>query len=209
MKNLNEYIQESLLDDEVELVNSKDSVIIKPIVLKFLQSHYVCFKKDNIEDAVELIWDDKLKKFIVNSDLSICVKDKSLQSLTNEYFEWGNIKGGFSCENCTKLKSLEGSPRKVGGYFHCGFCQSLITLEGAPKEVKGNFDCNYCFSLKSLVGAPKEVRNFDCSYCSKLKSLIGLPKKVLNILFCAHCGKKFYEKDITKICKVISSKIYA
>jgi hypothetical protein len=45
---------------------------------------------------------------------------------------------------CASLKTLVGSPKKVGGDFYCSFCDSLESLEGAPEEVGGWFNCFNC-----------------------------------------------------------------
>ena len=45
---------------------------------------------------------------------------------------------------CQKLKTLKGTPEKVGGDFICSMCYSLTNLKGSPKEVGGDFYCQSC-----------------------------------------------------------------
>lgn len=109
------------------------------------------------------------------------------------------VKEIFNCNNCEKLKSLKGAPKKVG-MFTCSWCRNLHSLEGGPVEVEGGYDCSQC-DLKNLKGAPKKIgghfdcsmnrdltsiadapdtceMGFNCNGCVKLKSLKGLPKHV-------------------------------
>jgi len=71
-------------------------------------------------------------------------------------FDFGIVTGDFSCAR-NDLRSLKGSPEKVGRWFNCTSNQ-LTTLEGGPKEVGGRFRCEGN-PLTSLKGAPEKVGN--------------------------------------------------
>ena len=86
---------------------------------------------------------------------NVAVRNTSITSLTNGLFRWGVIVGGFSCNHCENLKTLEGAPKKTGGYFDCGRCDKLTSLEGAPEEVNGYFNCSGCNNLKTLLLSKK------------------------------------------------------
>jgi hypothetical protein len=85
------------------------------------------------------------------------------------------VGGYFSCSN-TKITSLKGAPKKVRGNFYCGY-NEITSLEGAPKEIGGEFFCNNT-KITSLEGAPKVVGGrFSCGY-TEITSLKGAPKEV-------------------------------
>ena len=174
MKNLKEYITESILDVEDNINNIDES--IKDQINQFLNDNFKGVSKCKISKKP-----NKDGKFEVLSTGDVVVKNKQITSLTNGAFIWTNIKGKFFCSCCNSLASLEGAPEKVGRDFYCNFCNSLTSLEGAPKEVGGNFSCGYCNSLTSLEGAPKEVgRDF----------------------YCRSCKDKFIEEDVKKVSNV-------
>lgn len=131
------------------------------------------------------------------------VKNRKITSLTNEMFEWKEIKGDFSCYKCTSLKSLEGAPKKVGYSFDCCECINLRSLVGAPEKVEGNFNCARCTSLKTLDGAPKVVgEDFYCYDCKSLDSIVGAPQKVEGDFHCHDCKIEFTEDEVKKVCDV-------
>lgn len=166
MKNLNEYLIESILDIDDNIDN-----VSRSLVVNFLKDNYkgsfVISNKPN-----------KDGKYEVSGSKDIEVINTNITSLTNASFIWAEVDGNFICNDCNSLTSLAGAPRKVGGHFCCVRCESLISLEGAPKEVE-YFTCNACKSLMSLKGSPKKVNeDFFCVECASLKSLKGAPEKV-------------------------------
>ena len=182
MKNLKNYIIESILDIENNIDNMDES--IKDQIKQFLNNNF-----KNASNCIISEKPNKDGKFEVSSNGDIEVKNKSITSLTNGLFIWANIKGDFVCDECNSLTSLKGAPKEVSGDFNCNGCDSLKSLEGAPEEVGGGFICSHCKSLTSLKGAPKEVRGyFDCSHCKSLTSLKGVPKEVGSSFSCNHCN---------------------
>ena len=141
--------------------------------------------KDNYNFSGKLTISDDL---VVDCDKYVYVKNRYITSLTNGLFRWGYVGGNFVCNYCTKLKTLEGAPKKTMGYFDCGHCSNLKTLKGAPEYIGGDFDCNKCVNLTTLEGAPKETDGyFCCSHCDKLETLKGARRKVGGYFSCSHC----------------------
>ena len=182
---------ESILDDEEDLISSAPEVLIRD----FISKNYKIYSKITINKVKD--------KYIVDCGGHVVVSNRKIETITNNLFEWGVVKGDFNCPDCTSLKSLNGVPKKVGGDFYCRDCMSLKSLKGSPEKVEGNFICHNCSSLKSLEGAPKEVKGyFNCSYCVSLKSLKGSPKTVGWFFDCSNCGTKFTKEDVEKVSKV-------
>ena len=174
MKNLKEYITESILDVEDNIGNIDES--IKDQINQFLNDNFTNASKCKISDKL-----NKDGKFEVSSNEYVGVKNKHITSLTNGLFIWTNIKGYFTCIDCGLLTSLEGAPKEVGGKFNCNICKSLTSLEGAPEEVGGSFYCYDCKLLKSLKGAPKKIGgDFNCSD-NDMKFTKNDIKKVSNV----------------------------
>jgi hypothetical protein len=191
MKNLNEYIKESLLDDFDELDKDVQQNAIKTNVLKFLIDNYILNSKPiNPDDKKIKIGDSPNKdgKYVVDVDGNVDVKNFNIYTLTNDLFVFGKVGGYFSCTDCKNLTSLEGAPKEVGGGFFCTDI-NLTSLEGAPKEVGGGFFCSRCHNLISLKGAPEKVGLcFHCTECKNLTSLKGSPKKVGGNFYCTNCN---------------------
>lgn len=151
MKTLNEYIAESLLDDEDSVIDNG----IRAVVRSFINTHY---EVDTFTISPKV---NKDGKYEVSAG-TVRVKNKDITNLTNDIFVWDYVKD-FSCIDCKELVSLEGAPRAVDK-FYCKLCNSLTDLVGAPKEAV-SFDCSYCRKLVSLEGAPKEAKTFTCKQC--------------------------------------------
>lgn len=180
MKNLQEYIKESLLDDFDTLDKNLNDSIEKEVKKWILDNYQVTPSSLKI-----LKRPNKDGKLIVNASHAIFNSDS--KSLTNGMFVWGKIKDQFVCSR-SFITSLEGAPQYVGGFFHCSRCDSLKSLKGSPEKVGNSFYCNGCNSLKSLEGAPKEVDgSFCCDDCDNLKSLEGAPKEVSGGFYCYNC----------------------
>ena len=172
MKTLNVYL-ESLLDDDDVFYDPEND---KKAIEDWINNNYKIVGDLTISDD-----------FVVDCKGSVYVKNISTTSLTNGLFRWGNVSITFSCNGCSKLTSLEGSPKKVGGGFYCNNCKNLKSLEGSPEVVDGSFYCNVCNSLRTLEGAPKEVGwDFDLTNCDNLTSLEGAPEKVMKFI-CIGC----------------------
>ena len=175
---LNTYDESLLDDDDIFYGANSDKKVIE------------CWIRDNYRIRDKLTITDDL---VVDCSGRVKVKNKSITSLTNGLFRWGNVEGNFAC-GYTQITSLEGTPKKVGKNFDCSGCNNLKTLEGAPEKVDGDFWCNACGGLETLEGAPEKVGGeFECSGCNNLKTLEGAPKKVGGYFCCSYC------KNITSL----------
>ena len=191
MKNLQEYINESLLDG---FDNIDKSINIKLIIKKWILENIHLIYKLKISDDP-----NKDGKYEVSADA--VVSDKSLKFLTNNMFIWKKV-GSFNCSCCDSLKSLEGAPETVENNFDCSNCDSLTSLKGAPREVGHDFNCSCCDNLTSLKGAPREVgHDFDCSYCDNLTSLKGAPQKI-GRNFCCYQQNNLKSYELPKNTKI-------
>ena len=151
---INNYINESIWDIE-DNVDDNNEEMIKGEILKFLDECYFCEErfKNTVPSQTVQITTNK-NQIIVNCHCSVHTAN-DITVLTNGLFEWGTIKGWFSCADCSKLETLKGAPSKVNGNFYCNGCP-ITSLEGAPEYVESGFNCSFC-PITSLNGAPKEV----------------------------------------------------
>ena len=149
MKHLRDVLYEGILDIDD---NAKKEPNFKGVIEKFLENNYEGASTCKIRKDL-----NPNGKYVVDSVGSMEVKNRSIDSLTNGLFVFGEIKKDFNCSYCISLTSLEGAPEKVGGDFNCVDCDLLTTLIGSPKIIKGYFSCVRCNSLTSLEGAPKYI----------------------------------------------------
>ena len=145
MKNLQEYIQESLLDKYDDIASK---INVKEEIEKFLKDNYYI----NLDDC-DIIANGDLNIVNINNDLS--PRKYKLKTITNNLFKFGNVAGSVDFSNC-KLKSLEGCPENVQGFFDID-ANDITSLEGSPKFIFGNFYCSNCSKLKSLKGGPEQI----------------------------------------------------
>jgi hypothetical protein len=115
----NHIVTEGILNDIDVQIKNGDTDIIKADISSFLN--------DNYTYNGELIISDKPNKdglYEVSSDSYVEVKNKNITSLTNGKFIFTTVDGSFHCDNCLKLKSLEGAPKIVNYIFNCFNCTS-------------------------------------------------------------------------------------
>ena len=187
MKSLKDKLNESLLDDEDELFDRNDKTLIE----LWIKENYKIY-------GILKIYEDK-HGFVVDSNDKIEVTNKNIKSLTNGMFRWGEITGGFNCENCEALTSLEGVPKKCSS-FYCAKCTELRSLEDAPNECWGCFNCSGCIKLTSLKGTPSECEWFKCFGCTELRSLEGAPNECYSF-DCSGCTELISLKGAPNKCK--------
>ena len=209
MKNLKEYIKESILGNwnTVDADKIADKIIAKQI--RERRANIKAFLKKSYKNYRALIISDRPNGddlFEVTALDDVVFNNNGGTSTTNGDFIFVSIPGGFYCCN-TKIKSFEGLPKEIGGNFNCSF--SFVTsLEGVPEKTGMGFHCYSCTRLTSLEGAPKEVGGeFDCTKCYDLKSLKGAPEKVGGNFRCEGCGKQFTEEDVKKVSDVMGEII--
>ena len=131
------------------------------------------------EEVIQVCENYEIKNYTINDDLSIDIsggvflRNKKLEYLP---LRFNYVSGSFNCSYNRKLRSLKGSPQRVGGDFICEY-NELKTLEGCPQKVGKDFYCSYN-ELKTLEGCPQTVGgDFRCSD-NELKTLEGCPQTV-------------------------------
>lgn len=135
------------------------------------------------DKAMWMSWLKKLKHE-VHEDGSISVDGRVDLSFDEDLeripFNFRKVKGDFWCTK-SKITSLEGAPREVGGDFAC--VGKWTSLKGAPEIVGGAFFCDRS-NLTTLEGAPIKVGGvFNCRN-NNLTSLRGAPKEVGGTFYC-------------------------
>ena len=125
-----------------------------------------------------------INDYTINPDESIDVDGSVILSselLTIIPIKFGTITRDFDCDR-NQLTSLEGSPKKVGGYFDCHNNQ-LTSLVGCPEVIGGDFDCSRN-ELKSLVGCPEIIGdNFYCRE-NQITDFRGVPEFFEGLFYC-------------------------
>ena len=198
MKDLKEYIKESLLDDFDTLSKPLSAEAIKENIKQFLEDNYKHPSKLKISKKP-----NKNGFYEVSCKDNIELNNWDIQSLTNRMFIFTTCGGDFICARRESLTSLEGAPEIVEGSFNCSWCGNLKSLKGAPKKVGYEFNCSGCDSLTSLEGAPEEVKDaFICTKCENLTSLKGAPKKVGGNFVCMDGKIKFSEDSVKQVSDV-------
>lgn len=145
MKNLQEYIQESLLDSFDDIASK---INVEEEIEKFLKDNYYL----NLDDCTITRISDR---YIVDVNNDLNPRKNKFKTITNHLFKFGNVAGCVDFSKC-KLKSLEGSPEAVYGFYDIDG-NDITSLEGSPKFVSGNFYCRDCPKLKSLKGGPEQI----------------------------------------------------
>ena len=203
MKNLKNYICESVWDVDNNIEDDNNEFVIDKIK-QFIKDNYLSVDLKRLT----FVFDKEKEKYVVSCNGVTGVKlNADSKSLVNDLFEWGTIKGWFSCCDCASLTTLKGAPKEVSGLFSCFRCPKLKTLKGAPKKVGGNFSCSGCSKLTSLEGAPKEVGgSFYCYQCP-ITSLKGAPKEVGGNFHCYSCPNLHSLDGIGKVKGEIISDI--
>ena len=127
--------------------------------------------KEKIDDICR---EYKIKNYTINSDQTIDVDgsvDLTRWRMDKLPLKFNRVTKNFRLNNIG-LKSLEGSPKWVGGTFDCG--ENLLTsLKGSPEFVGGVFNCDNN-DLTDLEFGPKQVGkdyNFDSNEIYNFDSL--------------------------------------
>ena len=170
-----------------------------------------------LNDTSDMVGYTVKKDLTVNIDGNLFLTDMDIKVIP---IQFGIVTRHFDCSE-NRLKSLEGSPKEVGGIFWC-YGNDLISLKGAPEKVGGDFYCPDN-DLTSLEGAPEKVGgNFICSdnnltslkgapekvggsfHCSDndLTSLKGAPKEVEGNFICGNNEVQFTEEDVRNVSNV-------
>ena len=191
MKELQEYLNESLLDDFGE--QSKDAAK-RHVIETWLEKNHESANRNrwplkykiNKDYTIDIniffyVGEGNFPEFIQFNKCSgnFLVSNSNMTSLRGcpQY-----VEGTFDCKN-NKLKTLDGGPKRVDKSYTC-YNNELTSLKGCPEYIGGNFDCSYNF-LKTLDGGPKHVGgNYEC-YNNGLTSLRGCPQCVGSVFNCS------------------------
>jgi hypothetical protein len=163
-------LYESILDaTEKKVKTSKKS--FGPAIKQFLKENYkgtFTVSKEPNKDGF----------YVVTAKKAVILTNTMAESLTNGIFIFDDTEYDFICES-SKIKTLQGAPKYVGGDFFCSWCHDLESLDGCPEEVYGNVELFGCGKLKNLIGGPNKVgRNFEVQNCKGLETLEGAPATV-------------------------------
>lgn len=109
---------------------------------------------------------------IIEGDVDLPIKTTKLD------YRGVIVKGYFSCAG-SRIKSLEGAPKQVGGDFNCSFTE-IKSLKSAPGHVGGSFSCAST-EIDSLEGAPNYVGGDFDFYDTKITSLHNVHKYIKHI----------------------------
>ena len=144
-------------------------------------------------ESLENCPDEVGEKFICDS----CVKLTSLNGCPK-------IVGSFSCSGCRNLLNLNYSPVEIkNGGFACDNCEKIKTLEGSSQKIKSWFDCNNCGSLESLRGIAEHFDDYlSFSRCENIKSLQYLP-----LTRAYYCRRTPFEKILQKLIDKLGTSI--
>lgn len=123
-------LKESILSDMDDILNNGEENI-KEIIQNFLKQNYTSIY------SFEISKKPFMGKYRV-SGRGISVKNKDIEYLTNDLFEFDEVKLFFNCMNCKNLKSLKGLPTKLNGSLNISGCYNLESLEYIPKVVVGD-----------------------------------------------------------------------
>ena len=161
---------------------------------------------EEVEAALEEI-KGRIGKYKINSDLTVDVNGNvNLSEFKGQQFpvRFRSVSGDFDCRGSKTLKSLEGSPKHVGGNFNCLEC-NLPSLVGGPETVVGDYVCSGN-KLKTPKGAARVVGGNFHGEENEFVSLEGGPKTVGRGYYIADQKKEeFVEDDVKEFTNVKGS----
>jgi hypothetical protein len=127
--------------------------------MKYIRDYKLFESSDNLTDEQREFLDRYAlerwsvnRKGLVDVEGSFWCEGEGLEDFRGIRF--GKVSANFYCDG-NQLRTLEGSPREVGGSFDCDGNQ-LRTLEGSPRVVGGDFWCSEN-PLISLEWAPEVI----------------------------------------------------
>lgn len=178
MKPLNQYINESILDDEDDLIRDFDKHLAKNWVEDNCTGTYkVIYLKDGTlklssgKLIIKGYKEDSFPPYInfsaINGDIVIekCPNIYSIEGLIKDP-EFMTMKGSLSIGNCPKFNTLKGFPHILDGSMTLVGNQSLKSLEDAPEMVFGNVTMmknGKKFKEEAISRYIKYSRRIDCS----------------------------------------------
>lgn len=142
MKHINDILNESLLDDNLE--TSTDIAVTKIWVeqyvkcdgkIMFLKNGTVKFTGDTLIKGFDGdVFPDSFIVSEVNGDFKI-EKCNNIKNINGLFKAYSDVNGDFVISNCPKIESIAGGPMTVKGNLSFTGNKSLKSLEGMPMFV--------------------------------------------------------------------------
>jgi hypothetical protein len=137
--------------------------------MRYLRDYRLFESSDGLTDEQrKFLYSVAHRRWSVNREGLVDVKGSFLcDSQGLEDFlgiRFGKVSVGFRCR-ANQLRTLEGSPRGVGGNFYC-YRNPLISLEGAPEVIRGYFcfkNTYFSYNLQSFLNEIDRIKPDEIS----------------------------------------------
>lgn len=204
MKNLIDYINESILGDIENTLSVSDNDLATELITNWINDNWLI--QGNLTIKLEG------KTWIVDCDGN--VKWPKTGKITNGMFAWGNVTGDFIYNvidtEVQKAKSFVGLglPRFVGGELNLHGFKHIVNLEGLPDAVGSLIIIGFT-KLNSLKGCPTKVENkLSISGCPALKGLDYLPEHIGGSIFINNNVNLLSIDGLSRITNVVNGNLY-
>ena len=204
MKNLIDYINESILSDIEDTLSVSDDDLAAELITNWIKENWRVDGKLTI-------------KFEGNTRVVDCsgnVRYPQTGKITNDMFVWGNVMGDFVFNtldtDTNKVKTFIGLglPRFVGGTLNLHSFTNVTNLEGLPDNV-GSLHISGFKKLASLKGCPINVDNrFTITLCASLKGLDYLPEHIGGGITINHNVNLLSIDGLSVVTNVVNGDLY-
>ena len=137
--------------------------------MRYLRDYRLFESSDSLTDEQRKFLDKNTSgRWSVNSERLVDVKGgfycygERIEDFLGIRF--GKVSEDFYCSG-NQLRTLEGSPREVGGSFYC-YRNPLISLEGVPEVIEGNFlfkNTIFSYNLQSFLDLIDDIEPEEIS----------------------------------------------
>lgn len=204
MKNLIDYINESVLSDIEDTLSVSNDDLATELITNWINDNWRVDGKLTI-------------KFEGNTRVVDCsgnVRYPKTGKITNDMFVWGNVMGDFVFNaldtDTNKVKTFIGLglPRFVGGTLNLHSFTNVTNLEGLPDNV-GSLHISGFKKLASLKGCPINVDNrFTITLCASLKGLDYLPEHIGGGITINHNVNLLAIDGLSAVTNVVNGDLY-
>lgn len=204
MKNLIDYINESVLSDIEDTLSVSNDDLATELITNWINDNWRVDGKLTI-------------KFEGNTRVVDCsgnVRYPKTGKITNDMFVWGNVMGDFVFNaldtDTNKVKTFIGLglPRFVGGTLNLHSFTNVTNLEGLPDNV-GSLHISGFKKLASLKGCPINVDNrFTITSCASLKGLDYLPEHIGGCITINHNVNLLSIDGLSAVTNVVNGDLY-
>lgn len=204
MKNLIDYINESILSDIEDTLSVSNDDLAADIITNWINDNWLVDGKLTI-------------KFEGNTRVVDCsgnVRYPKTGKITNDMFVWGNVMGDFVFNaldtDTNKVKTFIGLglPRFVGGTLNLHSFTNVTNLDGLPNNV-GSLHISGFKKLASLKGCPINVDNrFTITLCASLKGLDYLPEHIGGNITINHNVNLLSIDGLSAVTNVVNGDLY-